>query len=118
MRLAARGCIVEGGRPWRNVWGGAFCNRMAAANEATKNIKIKIRRGLKWPQNVEQNATINNKNAASMDGRWDGTRERRGAQGGRDSIILGANELKGGGGTKMDQFIKLYYFSANLENKI
>jgi hypothetical protein len=31
---------------------------------------------------------------------------------------LGANELKGGGGTKIDQFIKLYYFSANLENEI
>jgi hypothetical protein len=27
----------------RNVWGGAFRNRLAAANEATKNIKIKIR---------------------------------------------------------------------------
>jgi hypothetical protein len=34
---------------------------MAAANEGKKNIKIKIRRGLKWPQNVEQNATINKK---------------------------------------------------------
>jgi hypothetical protein len=31
-------------RLWRNVWGGAFRNRLAAANEATKNIKIKIRR--------------------------------------------------------------------------
>ncbi len=27
----------------RNLWGGAFRNRLAAANEATKNIKIKIR---------------------------------------------------------------------------
>ena len=37
------------------------------------------------------------KKVASMDGRWDGMRERRGAQGGHDSIILGVNELKGGG---------------------
>ncbi len=27
----------------RNVWGWAFHNRLAAANEATKNIQIKIR---------------------------------------------------------------------------
>ena len=79
--------------------GGAFCNHLAAANEATKNINNKKRRGLRWLQNDIKNATINQKQAASMDGRWDGTRERRGAQGERDSIVLGAIELAGGGET-------------------
>ena len=80
--------------------GGAFCNHLAAANEATKNINNKKRRGLRWLQNNVKNATINQKRAASMDGRWDGTRERRGAQGERDSIVLGAIKLAGGGGLK------------------
>jgi len=52
---------------------------------------------------AKRRAKCNNqqKKAASMDGRWDGTRERRGVQGGHDSIILGVNEMKGGGGTKV-----------------
>ena len=48
-----------------------------------------------------KNATINKKQVASMEGRWDGTREWRGVQGERDSIILGAIELGGGGETKV-----------------
>ncbi len=52
-----------------------------------------------------------------MEGRWDGMRERRGAQGERDSIILGAIKLGGGGIlSKIDQLIKRCYFSANLQN--
>jgi hypothetical protein len=53
--------IGEGAQLRRNVWGGAFCNRLAAANQAMKNIKIKIRRGLRWLQNDMKNATINQK---------------------------------------------------------
>ncbi len=79
--------------------GGVFCNRMAMENEATKNIKIKIRCRLKRLENIIKNATINKKRAASMEGRWDGTRERRRPQGERDSIILGAIELGRGGGS-------------------
>ena len=75
-----------------------FRNRMAAENEATKNIKIKIRRRLKRLENIIiKNATINEKRAASTEGRWDGTRERRGPQGERDSIVSGAIELAGKG---------------------
>jgi hypothetical protein len=36
-----------------------FCNRMAAENEGTTNIKIKIRRRLKRLENILKNATIN-----------------------------------------------------------
>ncbi len=82
---------------WRNVWGGAFCNRLVVANEATKNIKIKIRHGLKRLQNIVKNATINKKRAALMEGRWYGTRARWRAQGERNLIVLGAIELGGGG---------------------
>ena len=53
--------IGEGAQLRRNVWGGAFCNRLAAANQAPKNIKIKIRRVLRWLQNDMKNATINQK---------------------------------------------------------
>ncbi len=49
--------------------GGAFYNRMAVANEATKNQKIRICRGFKLLQNVIKNATINKTRAASMDER-------------------------------------------------
>ena len=35
-----------------SMGGGAFRNRLAAANKATKNKKNKIRRGLKWLQKV------------------------------------------------------------------
>jgi hypothetical protein len=49
---------------------------LAAANEATKNIKIKIRRDLKRLQNALKNATINKKRAALMEGRWDEMRAR------------------------------------------
>jgi hypothetical protein len=61
-----------GGRQLRrNIWGEAFCNRLAAANEAMKNIKIKIHHDLKQLQNVVKNATINKKRAALMEERWD-----------------------------------------------
>ena len=55
--------------------GGVFRNRMAAENEATKNKKIKIRHRLKRLENIIKNATINEKRAASTEGRWDGTRK-------------------------------------------
>ncbi len=46
-------------------------------------------------------------------------RERRGAHGERDSIVLGAIELGGGGNLgKIDQLIKLCNFSANLQSQI
>ena len=55
-----------------------------------------------------------------MEGRWYGTRAQWRAQGERNSIVLGAIELGGGGGNlgKIDHYIKLYYFSANLQNEI
>ena len=43
-----------------------------------------------------KNTTINQKQAALMDGRWDVMSERRWAQGERDSIVLGVIELGGG----------------------
>ncbi len=64
---------------------------------ATKNIKIKIRRGLTWLQNVLKNATINEKRAASMKGRRDGMRARWRVQGECNLIVLGAIELGEGG---------------------
>ena len=64
---------------------------------ATKNIKIKIRRGLTPLQNVLKNATINEKRAASMKGRRDGMRARWRVQGECDLIVLGAIELGEGG---------------------
>ena len=76
----------EGGAPKRardcgGTCGGVFRNRMAAENEAAKNIKIKIRRRLKRLENIIKNATINEKRAALTDGRWDGTGERWGHRG-------------------------------------
>ncbi len=48
---------------------------------------------------------------------WD--KRMMGVQGERDSIILGAIELAGGGNlNKIDQFIKLFYFSADVQNEI
>jgi hypothetical protein len=73
--------------------GWAFNNCLAAANEATKNLKIKIRRGLRWLQNDVRNTTINQKRAASMEERWDVTSEQWGVQGECNSIIFGVNEL-------------------------
>ena len=64
---------------------------------ATKNIKIKIRRGLTRLQNVLKNATINKKRAALMKGRRDGMRARWRVQGECDLIVLGAIELGEGG---------------------
>ena len=64
---------------------------------ATKNIKIKIRRGLTRLQNVLKNATINKKRAALMKGRRDGMRARWRVQGECDLIVLGAIELVEGG---------------------
>jgi hypothetical protein len=75
------------------LW-GAFCHRLAAANEATKNMQIKIHRGLRWPQNDLKNTTTNQKRAALTEGGYDWMRERGGVQGDRYSIILGANELE------------------------
>ncbi len=79
--------------------GGGFRNRLAAANEATKNIKIKIRRGLKRLQNVEKNATINNK-TSGIDGREKGWDEStmEGAGGARFGR-LGGNRVGRGGET-------------------
>ena len=91
---------------------GAFHNRMAEANDVTKNIKIKIRRGLRWLQNDVRNATINQKRAASIYGRWDVMSERQWAQGEHDLIVLGVIEL-GGGEERWVKSIKLlnYFFS-------
>jgi hypothetical protein len=85
--------------------GGGFCNHLAAAKEATKKIKIKIRRGLNWLQNVVKNVTINKKRAASMERRWDGTRAGWRVLGERNSVVLRVIELGGGGGDegKIDQ---------------
>jgi len=74
-----------------------FRNRMAAENEATKNIKIKIRRRLKRLENIIKNATINEKRAASTEGRWDGTRERRGRRGSVIRSFRGQLSWAGGG---------------------
>ena len=97
MRLAARGGAPERARDRGGMCGGVFRNRMAAENEATKNIKIKIRRRLKRLENIIKNATINKKRAASTVGRWDGTREQWGLQGECDWIIMGAIKLGSGG---------------------
>ncbi len=64
----------ERGDCGRTFW-WAFNDCLAAANEATKNNKIKIRSGLRWLQNDVKNTTINQKRATSMDGRQDGTKE-------------------------------------------
>ncbi len=54
-----------------------------------------------------------------MEGKWNETREWRGAQGERNLIVLGAIELvylqKY---DKIDHFIKLYYFSDVWQNEI
>jgi hypothetical protein len=55
--------------------GWAFNNCLAAANEVTKNLKIKIRRGHRWLQNDVKNTTINEKRVALIYGRWDVTSE-------------------------------------------
>ena len=68
--------------------GWAFNNCLAAANEATKKLKIKI--------DDVRNTTINQKRAALTDEMWDVTSEGWGAQGERDSIVLGVIELGGG----------------------
>ncbi len=49
---------------WRNVWGEAFCNHLATAKEAAKNIKIKIRRDLKRLQKWN-----NQQKTSGLDGR-------------------------------------------------
>ncbi len=73
--------------------GWAFNNCLVVANEATKNLKIKICRGLRWLQNDVRNTTINQKRAALMDERWDVTSEQWGVQGEHNSIVLGVIEL-------------------------
>jgi hypothetical protein len=86
--------------------GWAFNNCLAVANEATKNIKIKNCRGRRWLQNDVKNTTINQNRAASPDKRWYVTSEQRWVQGERNSIVLGAIELGGGGNLgKIDQII-------------
>ena len=57
---------------------------------------------------------------SGLDGREMGWDERMtGVQGERDSIVLGAIELGGGGNlNKIDQFTKLYYFSADVQKEI
>jgi hypothetical protein len=108
-------------RPWKGHrrcrataakrMGWAFNNCLVAANEATKNLKIKICCGRRWLQNDIKNTIINQNRADLTDKRWDVTSEC-------DSIILGAIELGGGGNLgKIDHIIKLYYFSAKLQNE-
>jgi hypothetical protein len=98
--------IGEGAQLRQNVWGGAFRNRLATANQATKNIKIKIRRGLRWLQNNMKNATINQKRAALTDGRWNGMRERQGRRGSAIPSYWGQSSWAGGGNLgKIHQFI-------------
>jgi hypothetical protein len=53
--------------------GEAFCNRLVVANEATKYIKIKICRDLRWLKNDVKNATINQK-TSGLDRTRDGMR--------------------------------------------
>jgi hypothetical protein len=64
---------------------------LAAANEATKNIKIKSAAKRQKKRNNQQ------KTSGLDDRRWDGTRAQLRAQGERESVILGAIELGGGG---------------------
>ena len=87
--------IREGARLRWNVSGGRFAV-VWDGELSGKNRHNKKRRGLRWLQNNVKNATIKQKRAASTDGRWDGTRERRGAQAERDWIVLGAIEFGGG----------------------
>ncbi len=68
--------------------GWAFNNCLAAANEATKKLKIKI--------DDVRNTTINQKQAASTDNRWDLMSEQQGVQGEHDLIVLGVIKLGGG----------------------
>ncbi len=89
--------------------GGSALQLFGGGNEATKNVKIKICRGLRWLQNDIKNTAINQKRAALTEERWDLIRARWRVQGGRDLIVLGAIELGGG---------KLFYFLANLQNEI
>ena len=68
--------------------GGAFCHHLAAANEATKYMQIKIRRGLRWPQNDVKNTTTNQKQAAATEGTTEGRRDEREARGKQGTIVL------------------------------
>jgi hypothetical protein len=77
--------------------GWAFNNCLAAANKATKNLKIKIRRSRRWLQNDVKITIINQNRVASSKERWDVTSEQQWVQGERNLIILGAIELGGGG---------------------
>ncbi len=59
-----------------------FRNRMAAENEATKNIKIKIRRRLKRLENIIKNATIKQKTSSIDGGEMGWDKRMMGAAGG------------------------------------
>ncbi len=100
--------------------GGGFRNRLAAANDATNNIKIKIRRGLKQLQNVVKNATNKQKNERPQWKRSGMGQEHDGGRRGREIRSLRGQSSWAWGGNlgKIDQYVKQYYFSANLENKI
>ena len=67
---------MEKARNCGETYGGGRFVIVWRPQMATKNIKIKIHRGLRWLQNDMKNATINQKRAALMDERWDVTSER------------------------------------------
>jgi len=83
MRLAARGGHRRGRATVAECdGGGVFRNRMAAENEAMKNIKIKIRRRLKRLENIIKKCN-NQRKTSSIDGGemgWD--KRTTGAAGG------------------------------------
>jgi hypothetical protein len=73
--------------------GWVFNNCLVVANEATKNLKIKIRHGRRLLQNDVKNTTINQNRVASTDERWDVMSEQWWVQGERNLIVLGAIKL-------------------------
>jgi len=75
------------------LW-GEFCHHLVAANEATKNMRLKIHRGLRWPENDLKKHNNQPKTSGLDEGGYVWMRERGGVQGDRSSIILGANEFE------------------------
>ncbi len=76
---------MEKAHIFNGMYGGGLL-QLFGGGKRDKKITSRIR----WLQNDVRNTTINQKQAASILGRWVGTRERRGAQGERDSIVLEA----------------------------
>jgi len=75
------------------LW-GEFCLHLVAANEATKNMRLKIHRGLRWPENDLKKHNNQPKTSCLDGGGYDWMREQGGVLGDRYSIILGANEVE------------------------